>query len=83
MLLAEMTSSYSSQAELILRRLFEHAIVTADPMETIAEYLPEKPSSRVVIIGAGKASARMAEAVERVWGKCDGIVITRYGYGRP
>ena len=82
-LLAEMTSSYSSQAELILRRLFEHAIVTADPMETIAEYLPEKPSNRVVIIGAGKASARMAEAVERVWGKCDGIVITRYGYGRP
>ena len=78
-----MTSSYSSQAELILRRLFEHAIFTADPMETIAEYLPKKPSGRVVIIGAGKASARMAEAVEHVWGKCEGIVITRYGYGRP
>jgi len=34
-------------------------------------------------VGAGKASARMAEAVEAVWGPCEGLVITRYGYGRP
>jgi hydroxypyruvate reductase len=25
----------------------------------------------------------MAEAVEAVWGPCEGLVITRYGYGRP
>ncbi|MDC1297734.1 glycerate kinase, partial [Octadecabacter sp.] len=38
---------------------------------------------RVVILGAGKASARMAEAVEAAWGPCHGYVITRYGYARP
>jgi hypothetical protein len=38
---------------------------------------------RVVVIGAGKASARMAEAVEAEWGPCEGLVITRYGYARP
>ena len=52
-------------------------------MEVIPLMLPRKPSGRVVIIGAGKASARMAEAVESVWGPCEGIVITRYGYTRP
>jgi hydroxypyruvate reductase len=35
------------------------------------------------VIGAGKASARMAEAVEAAWGPCEGLVITRYGHGRP
>ena len=52
-------------------------------MEVIPLMLPSKPSGRVVVIGAGKASARMAEAVESVWGPCEGIVITRYGYARP
>ncbi|TMV43252.1 DUF4147 domain-containing protein, partial [Thioclava sp. BHET1] len=42
-----------------------------------------KPEGRVLVIGAGKASARMAEAVEAAWGPCEGLVITRYGYGRP
>ena len=51
-------------------------------MKVIPSILPAKPSGRVVVIGAGKASARMAEAVESVWGSCDGLVITRYGYGR-
>jgi hydroxypyruvate reductase len=37
----------------------------------------------LLIIGAGKASARMAEAVEAHYGPCEGYVITRYGYGRP
>ena len=70
-------------APLILRNLFDRAVAAADPMKTIFEHLPEKPSGRVVVIGAGKASARMAEAVEHVWDECNGIVITRYGYGRP
>jgi hydroxypyruvate reductase len=37
----------------------------------------------VVVVGAGKASARMAEAVEAAWGPCEGLVITRYGHARP
>ena len=66
-----------------LRRLFDRAVAVADPMAMIPANLPEKPPGRVVVVGAGKASARMAEAVESVWGPCEGLVITRYGYGRP
>lgn len=66
-----------------LRRLFDIAVAVADPMTIIPTVLPEQPKGRVVVIGAGKASARMAEAVEASWGPCDGLVITRYGYARP
>lgn len=66
-----------------LRQLFDRAVGVADPMRSLARFLPEKPKGRVLVIGAGKASARMAEAVEAAWGPCDGLVITRYGYARP
>ena len=66
-----------------LEALFDRAVEVADPMRSLAAALPEKPQGRLVVIGAGKASARMAEAVEAVWGPCEGLVITRYGYGRP
>lgn len=72
-----------SDPKTILRNLFDRAVEVADPMRSLARFLPEKPPGRVVVIGAGKASARMAEAVEAVWGPCDGLVITRYGYARP
>lgn len=73
----------SEQPEDILRNLFQRAVEVADPMKSLAAFLPEKPEGRVTVIGAGKASARMAEAVEAAWGPCSGLVITRYGYGRP
>ena len=66
-----------------LKRLFLRAVEVADPMQSLGAFLPEKPAGRVVVIGAGKASARMAEAVENIWGPCEGLVITRYGYARP
>ena len=66
----------------LLRRLFGRAVEVADPMQSLAASLPPRPSGRVLVIGAGKASARMAEAVEAAWGPCEGLVITRYGYGR-
>ena len=65
-----------------LRRLFDRAVEVADPMRSLARHLPPRPVGRVVVVGAGKASARMAEAVEAAWGPCDGLVITRYGYAR-
>lgn len=67
----------------LLRGLFDRAVEVADPMRMMPAHLPPKPPGRVVVIGAGKASARMAEAVESVWGPCEGLVITRYGYARP
>jgi len=66
-----------------LRDLFDRAVAQADPMRSLARFLPEKPAGRVVVVGAGKASARMAEAVEAAWGPCEGLVITRYGHARP
>lgn len=67
----------------LLTELFHHAVAVADPMRIIGAQLPPKPSGRVVVVGAGKASARMAEAVEAAWEPCEGLVITRYGYARP
>lgn len=69
--------------EQLLGSLFDRAVAVADPMRVIPHHLPERPGGRVVVVGAGKASARMAEAVEASWGPCEGIVITRYGYARP
>lgn len=68
----------------LLRALFDRAVAVADPMESLAGFLPPRPTGgRVVVVGAGKASARMAEAVEAAWGPCEGLVITRYGHARP
>ena len=63
----------------LLRALFDRAVEVADPMRSLGRHLPPRPAKRVVVVGAGKASARMAEAVEAVWGPCEGLVITRYG----
>lgn len=67
----------------LLRAMFDRAVAVADPMESLAGFLPPRPAGRVVVVGAGKASARMAEAVEAAWGPCEGLVITRYGHARP
>lgn len=65
-----------------LSHLFQVAVDAADPMQSIAPVLPPRPKGRLFVIGAGKASARMAEAVEEHYGPCKGLVITRYGYER-
>lgn len=72
-----------TEPEQLLRQLFDRAVAVADPMRSLATHLPPRPPGRVIVVGAGKASARMAEAVEAAWGLCDGLVITRYGYARP
>lgn len=50
--------------DIFLRRLFDRAVEVADPMRSLKHFLPEKPKGRSIVIGAGKASARMAETVE-------------------
>lgn len=72
-----------AKPETLLRALFARAVQVADPMASLAAHLPPRPPGRVVVVGAGKASARMAEAVEAAWGPCEGLVITRYGHQRP
>ena len=50
----------------------------------IAAHLPARPKGRTIVIGAGKASARMAEAFDRLWpDPLTGLVVTRYGYAVP
>lgn len=68
----------------LLRALFDEAVAVADPMRCLAKHLPPRPTGRLIVIGAGKASARMAEAVEKHYKThIEGLVITRYGYARP
>jgi hydroxypyruvate reductase len=68
--------------KIFLISLFKAAVAAADPMAVIPTFLPPRPNGRLIVIGAGKASARMAEAVEQTYGPCEGLVITRYGYER-
>ncbi|RWX64710.1 glycerate kinase [Mesorhizobium sp. M4B.F.Ca.ET.089.01.1.1] len=65
-----------------LTSIFNAAVAAADPERTIRDHLPAKPRGRTIVIGAGKGSAQMAAAFEKVWdGPIDGLVVTRYGYG--
>jgi hydroxypyruvate reductase len=72
------------EARQLLQAMFEAAIAAAQPDKCIASHLPAQPRGRLVVIGAGKASAAMARAVERAWpGRLEGLVVTRYGYAVP
>ena len=67
-----------------LRELFDAAVAAADPQKCLAPHLPEPPKGRTVVIGAGKAAASMARALEANWaGDISGLVVTRYGHGVP
>ena len=71
-------------AEALLRRLFLKAVAAAQPALRIPALLPPRPKGKLVVIGAGKASAAMAKAVEDHWdGPLEGTVVTRYGYEVP
>ena len=73
-----------AEARALLVRMFEAAIAAAQPDLCIPPHLPARPKGRTVVIGAGKASAAMARAVEKVWGPpLEGLVVTRYGYAVP
>ena len=68
----------------LLQAMFAAAIEAAQPSHCIAAYLPAVPKGRLIVVGAGKASAEMARTVERHWtGPLEGLVVTRYGYAVP
>ncbi len=71
----------------LLRRMFDAAIASAQPALCVPPHLPTAKAlgkGRLFVIGAGKASAAMARAVEDAWqGPLSGLVITRYGYQVP
>lgn len=74
----------SGHARALLRQLFAAAVKAVDPLDIMAAHLPPPPKGRTIVIGAGKAAARMAQGVERHWpGALGGLVVTRYGHGAP
>ncbi len=76
-----------SDPKSLLRALFDAAVQRRRPDAARAVLPAAAPgpegSGRLLVVGGGKASARMAEAVEAAWGPCEGLVVTRYGYERP
>ena len=65
----------------LLLTLFEAAVAAADPALCVPANLPDPPKGRTIVIGAGKAAASMARAVETNWqGALSGLVVTRYGH---
>lgn len=67
-----------------LQALFQAAIAAAQPAHCVPPHLPRPPRGRCIVIGAGKASAAMAQSVEAHWpGPLSGLVVTRYGHGVP
>jgi hydroxypyruvate reductase len=67
-----------------LRALFDEALAAADPARVVPPHLPEPPAGRTVVVGAGKASAAMASALEQSWpGPLEGLVVTRTGHAVP
>ena len=63
---------------------FHAALAAADPLQIVPQHLPKPPKGRTLVVGAGKAAAAMALAVEQNWpakAPIDGLVITRYQHG--
>ena len=69
---------------ILLNKLFKAAVAAADPRHCLAANLPTRPKGRTVVLGAGKAAASMARAVEEQWpADVEGLVVTRYGHVVP
>ncbi len=75
-----------------LTELFHTAVAAADPKKVLPGFLGEalknlpaqKEQGKVIVIGAGKAAAAMAVALEENWtGSLSGIVVTAYGHALP
>ena len=79
----------SKDPSAVLHGLFRAALGAADPAKAVPPHLPAPAAGgRTVVVGAGKAAAAMAKAVEERWEGRDGrpiegLVVTRYGHGLP
>jgi glycerate 2-kinase len=74
--------SFSPRA--LLTETLAAAIAAVHPSGCVARYLPAPPRGKTVVVGAGKAAAAMAAAVEAAWtGPIEGLVVTRYQHAVP
>jgi hydroxypyruvate reductase len=77
---------FNSDPISFLKESFHQAVKAADPIEVVPAYLPKLPKGKILVVGAGKAAASMAFAVEKEWcnkNQLEGLVITRYAHGLP
>ena len=84
-----MNSEENAAAGQLLRALFDAALAAADPARAIPPHLPAPVAGRTVVVGAGKASAAMAQAFEKGWpakgrsAPLEGLIVTRRGHAVP
>ena len=79
-----MSAATEVERRRLLRSMFDAAVAAAQPALCLPPHLPPRPQGRTLVIGAGKASAAMARALEDHWdGPLEGLVVTRYGYEVP
>ncbi|ABP35101.1 glycerate kinase [Polynucleobacter asymbioticus] len=87
--------SQIASKEAILKNAFAAAVAVADPQIIVPQYLAkifpvgQEPTGKCLVVGAGKASASMASALEAYakthWPqvRLEGVVLTRYGHNSP
>lgn len=67
-----------------LHEMLKAAVMAADPAHCLPPHLPEPSAGRTLVVGAGKAGASMARALEQAWSApLDGLIVTRYGHRVP
>lgn len=75
--------SVDNQTRQFLTSIFAAAVAAADPVSAIRPFLPSRPKGRLIVVGAGKGAAQLANAFEGLWeGPLEGTVVTRYGYAQ-
>jgi glycerate 2-kinase len=80
----QVAESIHGNERAFLSALFAAAVGAALPARVLPPHLPAPPKGRLIVLGAGKASAAMARAVEDHWrGLLGGLVVTRYGHSVP
>jgi glycerate 2-kinase len=61
--------------------MYDAAVAAAMPAQCVPQNLPVKPKGRTIVVGTGKASAAMAQVLEKSWnGPLSGLIVTRYGH---
>lgn len=79
-----LSANRHGDSKAILHALFGAALEASFPEGKFDGRLPSRPKGRTIVLGAGKAAARMAAAFEEAWNApCEGLVVTRYGHSMP
>ncbi len=68
----------------LMKTMFNAAVKQALPSNSVPQNMPKPPKGRTIVVGAGKASAAMAQVFEQNWkGPLEGLIVTRYGHAVP